>query len=102
MPRLELSPKRPLLGFLSACPLKFTRLSSEPLDYPVGQRSNGQLHRTVDCVNCSAFFEEKSEVSLQCQDTPDYTVQQEDKQLQWSTGSKPQRSADVARTGNEH
>jgi hypothetical protein len=54
VPRLKHLANWPLSGFLRARPLKLIKLSGAPLDYPVRQRSNGQLRPTVDCATARA------------------------------------------------
>jgi hypothetical protein len=86
MSRLEPSVNWPLSSFLSAHPLKFIGLSGVPLDYPVRQQSNDQLHPMVDCADCGAVC--SAEVRSQSTTSghiglsgvpPDCPVQQEDK-----------------------
>jgi hypothetical protein len=72
----------PLSGFLGAHPLKFIGLSDDPPDCLVRQRSNGQLRQRS---TAERYDRQKSEASLQSQNTPDCPVPQEDRRLQRST-----------------
>jgi hypothetical protein len=71
-------------------------------DYPVSQRSNGNLAPTVDFKREQC----KSEVRAESQNTPDMSgvppdcsVQLLDKEFQRSSAPNPNGCADVARTG---
>jgi hypothetical protein len=95
----------PLSGILSAHPLKFTGLSGVPPDYLVSPRSNDHLRPTVDCADCDASLQHRSQKTV-CNVRLHRTVRcatrlsgaPKGQKFSMVIGSKPQRSADVALT----
>jgi hypothetical protein len=89
----------PLSGFLKATRLKFARLSGVPPDYPVSQRSKGQLRQRSTAVQYDRQKSEplckvRTQRNVRC--ATGLSSATRGQRTSTVNSSKPQRSADVA------
>ena len=96
--RLEHSANWPLSGILSTPQLKITRLFGVSSDCPVSRRSNGRLLCSLKHYKSETVYDVRSHQTVQCATRLSGAPQGQTTST--FSSFKPQRSANVARTGH--